>query len=66
MKLTSYIFIFVQNFKTKRVNQAVIHVFYLLKLKLRLRNDPVSVFFIMQLGHTCCLSTIEFILDIYL
>jgi len=40
-------------------------MFFVLKLKLWLRNDPVSVFF-TQLGHKDCLPTVEFILDIYL
>ena len=59
-------FLFLHNLKTKCVNMAVMYVSYVLKLKLWLRNNPVSKSIIMQLGHRHCLSTIAFILDIYL
>ena len=37
-----------------------------LKLKLWLKSNPVSVFFITQLGHRHCLATTSLILDNYL
>jgi len=44
---------------------AWLYVLYVLKIKLWLKNDPVSnPFLVMQLGHY--LSTIAFILDICL
>jgi len=57
-------FCFCTVFETKRVHAVtVIYVLHNLKLKRWLKSNPVSVFYITQLGHMHCSATIAFILD---
>jgi len=57
------IFLFSHSFETKCVDMAVISVLHAFKLKRWLRSNPVSKFFITQLGHRHCITTIAFILE---